>query len=255
MAVQRPAVTTSKVKRRRAIFPKTVFRLSKDDAFSVTMPKDGACLFHAISWFFKDVVGYSAMELRDRVCDYILCNAFEPLDSDISILEVIKADLDPSEAEILGDETIISEYVSELRREDTWCDDIELQVLSRMLNITIVVFQSRGHSFYPVSVVGGKVEKIKISIVPVYRVNGNHYEALNMVHQVHRDKLKIWLAMTDEEGDVSLPHFQYHKVFATHQEVVMSVANPPNILNNNLDSNMCVDELEDDYKVENYLRY
>ena len=249
MVVQGPAVTIQQTKSRRTLLPKSIFKISTDDAFPIQMPKDGACLLHSISWFFAENTGHSAIELRDRLCNYIQCNAFEQLDSNISIFEVIKAGLDSDLAEILNDESIVNDYLSKLRRENTWCDNIEIEVLSKILNITIVVFQSKGNFYVPVSVSGGKVHNTKLSVVPLYRIHNNHYESLNIVHPVHRDALKTWLSIPDEEGDVSLPHFQYSKVFSNHREVVMSVTTPPNIPNNNLNSNMCVDELEDDYKI------
>jgi hypothetical protein len=58
--------------------------------------------------------------------------------------------------------------------------------------------------------------------------------------------------MSDEEGDVSLPNFLYDKCFGTTNEVVMAslCSRAPR---NDLTDNMCVDELEDDYKVRKLL--
>ena len=248
MAVQKPASAKS-------ILTKSKFKISTDNAFPVQMPKDGACLFHSVSWFFKDGKGYSAIELRDQVCNYIQCNRFEKLDSNISILDLIKSDpdLDTGETELLDDESILNEYVANMRREDTWGGYLEVEVLSKILSIHIVIFQLKGRFYTPVSVIGNKCHKTKPSIVPLNRVNENHYESLNIIHQAHREAFKVWLSIPDEEGDVSLPHFQYHKVFANHHEVVMSITTPPKISNNNLNSNMSEEELEDDYRIRKLL--
>ena len=240
-------------KARRVIMPTSVFKLSNDDAFAIRTEADGSCLLNAVSWFFEDQAGYSPLELRDMVCNYIQCNACEPFEeSGISILDIIKAGLSQEESILLSDESIIENYVSNLRLTTTWFDDMEINVLARILKIAIVVFQPKHNGFYVIQSISIKYKNVKLSIVPIVRVKDKHYESLNIIHSVHRKALKEWLSITDEEGDESLPHFKYHKAFATHREVVMSVT-PPNIPNNNLNSNMCVDELEEDYKIRKLL--
>ena len=241
-------------KARRVIMPKSVFKISNDDAFAIRTEADGSCLLNAVSWFFKDQSGYSPLELRDIVCNYIQCNACEPFEeSGISMLDIIKTGLSQEEAVLLSDESIIENYVSNLRLTTTWFDDVEINVLARILKIAIVVFQPKHNGFYVIQTISIKYNNVKLSIVPILRVKDNHYESLNIIHSVHRKALRDWLSIADEEGDESLPHFLYHKVFASHKEVMMSVTTPPNIPNNNLNSNMCVEELEVDYKIRKLL--
>jgi hypothetical protein len=233
--------------------PQSVFKLSNDDAFAITTDRDGACLFLAVAWFFKENSGNSAAELRDEVCNFIQFNAHEPLpEFGMSILDVLKADISDLELAILSDEVIIDDYVSALRRESEWGNALEIAVLEHILKISIVVFQPTETGFYVVQRSEIKHPGLKVTAVPLVRVGDNHYESLNIIRQSDRQKLRQSLPMSDEEGDVSLPNFLYDKCFGTTNEVVMAslCSRAPR---NDLTSNMCVDELEEDYKVRKLL--
>ena len=233
--------------------PKNVFKLSKDEAFAITTERDGACLFLAVAWFFGENTGNSAAELRDDVCNFIQFNAHEPLPGfGMSILDVLKSDISDDDLEIVSEEMIINEYVSALRLESEWGNALEIAVLEHILKISIVVFQPTATGFYVVQSSEVKHPGLKVTAVPLVRVGDNHYESLNIIQQSSKQRLRNSLPMPDEEGDVSLPNFMYDKSFGTRNEVVMASL-PSRASSNDLSSNMCIDELEDDYKIRKLL--
>ena len=107
-------VTKASDKKNSKRMPKQVFKLSNDHAFPLDTERDGSCLFHAVSWYFREYSGHSALELRDLVCNYILVNWGDPAcEGGITIIDIIKSDMDEGESEIMSDEGIIEAYVKE----------------------------------------------------------------------------------------------------------------------------------------------
>lgn len=64
---------------------------------------------------------------------------------DAYLLSIKQTYVSEEEVSLATDESIINNYISVLRRIDTWCDELEILILANLLNIVIVVFQQRNH--------------------------------------------------------------------------------------------------------------
>ena len=86
-----------------------------ESAFAIETPDDGSCFFESISYFYKVNCGFSALELRDRTCNYILDNPSELINGISSQNTIVAIRLNP----LISEDQILLNYVHELRKMTT----------------------------------------------------------------------------------------------------------------------------------------
>jgi len=213
-----------------------------ESAFAVDTPDEGSCFFESISYFYKSNSGFSALELRDRTCDYILENSDE-LVNGISIQDTIVA-IKPDP--LLTDDQILLKYVHELRKVTTWSDSLEVIIMSKIIGAVILIFEKSKTKFTLRDTFGERIPGNKPKVITLL-FSGSHYEPLNFTDAIIYNKIINTLSLQRLEGEVSDPNFVYSNRFDTFNEYRKSLTEVSSSSSKD-PGNICDENLLDDRK-------
>lgn len=137
--------------------------LSNEQARVVSMPGDGSCLFHSLSYGLSDRP--SASSLRRDICAYMVKNPDMTI-ADTAIKDWIKYDSDDT----------VQAYADRMRG-GVWGGGIEMAVLHRMRNVNVHVYERFREGYKRISAFDSAEARQTVSILYQGR---NHYDAISI---------------------------------------------------------------------------
>lgn len=126
------------------------------------MPKDGHCFYRAVSMYVDQSVVY----LRRLVAAHLLHNIDEFFDF------------------VPGDEAAYLAYVNQIATTNVWADQLEMQVLQRLLDRPVIVIRPNNEPLIP-----DHLDRFGGSPIFVYYNGLNHYDALTVAPGFHADEI------------------------------------------------------------------